>query len=116
MYWMRDDEQKRLCEAHGAGYVPCLPSSKVGIARNVREGLLPLNGLRINPVGDTNGWYIWAGPEMSQDPGFFVPLHVEHLKDWCPEAIRFLGLPPGWRFLVAGDQQEVWEDVELLSG
>ncbi|WP_429851321.1 immunity protein Imm33 domain-containing protein [Brevibacillus porteri] len=29
--------------------------------RNEREGVLPLNGLRIHPEHDTTGWYIWAG-------------------------------------------------------
>lgn len=72
---MRPD-QKAICERYSA---PCLESSddlKVGIAMNVRTGLLPINGLRHPPEGDTTGWYIWAGEELSQEPGFFVPLHV----------------------------------------
>lgn len=88
---------------------------KIGISRNVLDGLLPINGLRHPPAGDTTGWYIWAGKELSPDPDFFVPLHVEHLPDWCPEAVRFLGLPPGWRFLVAGEYEDAWEDPALLS-
>jgi hypothetical protein len=55
------------------------------------------------------------GGEPSDDPDFFVPLHVEHLAAWCPEAIRFLGLPAGWRFLVAGDYEDVWQDLSLLN-
>jgi hypothetical protein len=50
---------------------------------------------------DTSGWYIWAGEGgPSDDPDFFVPLHVEHLAEWCPHITKYLGLPPGWRFLV----------------
>jgi hypothetical protein len=79
----------------------CPSHLKVGIARNVREGLQPLNGLRINPSSDTTGWYFWAGQEKSDDPDFFLPLHVEHLKTWCPEVLPYLSLPPGWRFLIA---------------
>jgi hypothetical protein len=73
---------------------------KVGIALNVRDGLMPVNGLRHPPQADTVGWYIWAG-ELSSYPDFFKPLHVEHLPDWCPAVLRYLGLPPGWRFLIA---------------
>jgi hypothetical protein len=29
--------------------------------------------------------------------------------------VRFLGLPPGWRFLVAGDYEDVWEEQSLLD-
>ena len=39
---------------------------------------------------------------------------MEHLADWCPDALRFLGLPPGWRFLVAGAYADAWEDPQLL--
>jgi hypothetical protein len=70
--------------------------------------------LRHRPVGDTNGWYIWAGAELSQDPDFFIPLHVEHLEEWCPEVLPFLALPPGSRFLLADGYEDVWHDAELL--
>lgn len=108
-------EQEALCKRYG---VPCVPSPaglKVGIARNVRSGLLPINGLRHPQVGDTTGWYIWAGEGgPPTDPNFFVPLHVEHLAEWCPAVIRFLGLPPGWRFLLAKECEDVWNDPSLL--
>jgi hypothetical protein len=107
--------QRELCNRQGVDFVAAPPHLKVGIARNVREGILPINGLRHLPAGDTTGWYIWAGEELSNDPDFFVPLHVEHLADWCPVALRFLGLPPGWRFLVAGEYEDVWEDPTLLN-
>jgi hypothetical protein len=40
---------------------------------------------------------------------------VSHLGDWCPTAIPYLGLPPGWRFLIASDHEEVWFDESLLG-
>ncbi len=46
---------------------------------------------------------------------FFVPLHVEHLGEWCPEAVPYLALPPGWRFLLAPDYEDVWFDATLLE-
>lgn len=109
-------EQLDVCRRYGVEPLSSHPAMKVGIARNVREGVLPLNGLRHAPEGDTTGWYIWAGEgEPSDDPEFFLPLHVEHLQEWCPDMVRFLGLPPGWRFLVAGDYEDVWEDPSLVG-
>lgn len=89
-------------------------NTKVGIATNVRSNLRPINGLRHRPEGDTNGWYIWAGGEPGTADDFFEPLHVEHVAEWCPEAVPFLALPPGWRFLVVGTQVDVWQDPTLL--
>jgi hypothetical protein len=108
-------EQNLVCDRYGAGFVPAPGHLKVGISKNVREGILPINGLRHFPVGDTTGWYIWGGEEPGKEADFFLPLHVEHLRDWCPAALRFLGLPPGWRFLVSGTYEDVWEDQSLLD-
>lgn len=38
---------------------------KVGMADNVRDGLVPLNGLRHLPTEDTTRWHIWAGMPTS---------------------------------------------------
>lgn len=108
-------QQEEVCMRYGVARVPAPAHLKVGVARNVRDGTMPLNGLRHRPTDDTTGWYIWAGEEPSDDPDFFAPLHVEHLASWCPEALRFLGLPPGWRFLAADGYEDVWADPKLLE-
>ena len=109
-------EQEAVCQRYDVSGVPSLQHLKVGIARNVREGVQPVNGLRIHPAGTTTGWYIWAGTEpMSEDPDFFLPLHVNHLEKWCPAVLPYLALPPGWRFLVVDDYEDVWSDPELLK-
>jgi hypothetical protein len=110
-----EDEQRRVCFRIGAIFVPASSGKKLGIALNVRDGLTPLNGLRHVPEGDTTGWYIWAGDELATHPDFFRPLHVAHLDEWCPGIIKYLGLPPGWRFLVAPDHEDVWFDKDLLE-
>jgi hypothetical protein len=110
-----EDEQRAVCRKYGASYWPCARGSKVGVARNVLAGDLPLNGLRHPAERGTCGWYIWAGEELSESPDFFVPLHVEHLQESCPIVLRFLGLAPGWRFLVAEGYEDVWEDASLLN-
>jgi hypothetical protein len=52
---------------------------------------------------------------LSEEKDFFVPLHVEHLGEWCPQVLSYLGLPPGWRFLIAPDYEDIWEDRSLLE-
>jgi hypothetical protein len=107
--------QRRLCAQHGVPFVEAPEHLKVGISSNVRSGLRPIHGLRHPPQGDTTGWYLWAGDEPSTAADFFQPLHVSHLAEWCPLALKFLGLPPGWRFLVAEGHEDVWGDPSLLD-
>lgn len=110
-----DDEQRAICRRYAVAWLPAPFELKLGVALNVRDGLVPLNGLRHRPDGDTTGWYLWAGEELKPDSDFFVPLHVGHLATWCPAALRFLGLPPGYRFLVAPDYEDIWYDPKLLE-
>ena len=102
-----------LATKYGFTRCPASEAEKVGIAENVRSGQLPLNGVRCLPEKGTTGWYIWAGETMSDDPDFFVPLHVSHLAEWCPDVLAYLELPPGWRFLFAPDHEDVWFDPEV---
>jgi len=92
----RLSERERICRDYGVECAPLLPNRNVGIAKNLLDGLLPINGLRHPPSADPTGWYIWAGETLSPDDD--VPSRLAH-TEWCPEAVRFLGLPPGWRFL-----------------
>jgi hypothetical protein len=108
-----EKEQYKLCYVYSQECVPCEPESKLGFA--TKSHGLPINGLRHSPKADTNGWFIWRGEELSRDADFFAPLHTRHLVDYCPEALKFLGLPPGYRFLIAGDYEDVWFDESLLQ-
>ena len=53
--------------------------------------------------------------ELSTDPHFFMPLHAIHLNDRCREIVKYFGLGPGWRFLVAPGHEDVWFDASLLN-
>jgi hypothetical protein len=111
------DAQRAVCKRYGVTWVPAPQELKVGMASNVRTRLYPLNGLRHTPEVDTTGWYIWAGqgPIPVDDDHFFEPIHVLHLADVCPVVLPYLGLPPGWRFLLAEDYEDVWKDETLLD-
>jgi len=105
--------QLAVCQKYGVPFFPSPSNLKVGIAENVRKGLKPINGVRVAPTEETTGWFLWAGETMWKDDDFFLPMHVAHVIDWCPQAIKFLGLPPGSRFLVDGDFEDVWMDLSV---
>lgn len=110
---MNEQGQAAMCREHGREFVPCPPDSKLGVALQTL-GQTPIQGLRHPPVGATNGWYILAG-EYSSGADFFKPLHASHVIQRLPEVVRFLGLPPGSRFLLAGEHVDVWFDESLLN-
>ena len=88
--------------------------SRVRIARQT-IGSLPTYGLRHQIEGDANGWYIWYG-DWSDDSDFFQSLCVEHLSEHLPEILRYLSLPPGFRFLIDNEgYEDVWFDESLLT-
>lgn len=108
-------EQKRVCEKYGAEFVAAPENLKLGISLSVKEGATPIHGLRHPPVGDTTGWYIYGGQEASTAEDFYKPLHVSHVDEWSTLIRKYLGLAPGWRFLVADDHEDVWFDKALLD-
>jgi hypothetical protein len=108
------EAQKRICERVGAVPAPPAANQKLGVALDTLH-LALLNGLRHPAEGDTCGWYIRGGPALSQAPEFFQPLHVAHLSEHCPRALKYLALPPGWRFLDAPVQEDIWDDAALLA-
>jgi len=75
---------------------------------------MPVHGLRHPENGHTNGWFIWAG-EYSEADDFFMALHETHLEEVCPMILKYLALPPGWRFLCDGKYEDVWFDESLLQ-
>jgi len=46
---------------------------------------------------------------------FFSPLCIEHLYETHPELIGALGIAPGFRFLVARHDVDIWYDEALLD-
>ena len=108
------DQQREVCELNGTDFVEAPDDKLVGLSEAAIAGQLPLYGLRHPQEAGTTGWYIWAG-EYSDRPDFFKPLHVQHLSELCQRSIKFLGLPPGWRFSVGEDYEDVWFDQHLLT-
>ena len=110
------DMQKTICNRYGATYFPSSFNQLIGIAKKSFDGLImPINGLR-HPVEieHSSSWFIWARDYKEEDD-FFEPIHIYHLLELCPKVIRYLGLPPGWRFLFDNVYEDVWFDETLLK-
>jgi hypothetical protein len=68
--------QMAVCERFALTPEVPSPSSRVGVARNLRESQTwPLNGLRHPPEKGTSGWYLWRGEELRPTADFFQALH-----------------------------------------
>ena len=107
-------KQKDICKKYGARFQPCDLSLKIGISENVKSGAYPIHGVRVKEEAGTSGWYIWTG-QWSDDPDFFLPLHGYHVQNWSELVLPYLGLAEGWRFLIAPDHEDVWEDPKILE-
>ena len=106
--------QRSLCSRSTAEFVSTAPNDKIGFARST-VGRQPINGLRHPTTPGTSGWYIWCGESFSESPDFFDPQHARHFYEDMPDASHFLGLAPGYRFLLAGAYLDVWYDQKLLD-
>jgi hypothetical protein len=45
----------------------------------------------------------------------FESLHIVHLVERGCDVAKYFGLAPAWRFLMAGDYEDVWFDPKLLE-
>lgn len=107
--------QEDVCRKYDAAFAKPELDGIVGVAENINTGLRPLNGLRHSRAGDTTGWYLWAG-DYSPKADFFKPMHMRHVIEAYPALAPYLGLPPGWRFLIDPEQnyEDVWRDDNLI--
>lgn len=105
--------QAAVCARFGVALDVPAAGDKVGIALGSLRSR-PLHALRHSPGNGTCGWYVWAG-DISEAPDFFSPLHVSHLHEHVPELLPYLGLPPGWRVLLAPGHEDVWYE-EAVRG
>jgi hypothetical protein len=106
--------QAALCSRIGAAVDIVGGEDKLGVSRAVLQDIWPVKGVRHPAEGDTCGWYIWAG-EYSEDPDFFMPFHARHVFEARPEVVQYLGLAPGWGFVIAPGYEDVWWDEKLLE-
>lgn len=101
--------QRKLCDRYLAEFTPIDWALRVAIADDFFTDTLPKNGIRIAVEGNMTGWYLFAGEAMSEANHYYKPYCADHLPDLLPAVIPYLGLPVGWRFLLAPNYEDVWE-------
>lgn len=106
--------QIAICEKFGVSPQTFMRHERIGLAIATMS-FFPINGLRIPALSGSTGWYIFGGVEQSDDPDFYSPLCITHLKTYCEIAIPYLCLPSGWRFQIDADgYEDVWYDESLV--
>jgi hypothetical protein len=106
------EEQKLVCEQYGSAYRAVNDQDVVAIAvKSLTEETIV--GIRNLPDSDGIAWFIYGG-ELDDSDEFFQTMTVKELEEVFPEALPFLALETGYRFLIDHDEYEdVWREGEL---
>lgn len=110
------DEQKEVCRKLFLEEDIVDLESLIAIGRNF-DFKKQVNGLRHPRTESLCGWYIWSGEDFNPEEfDFFKPSHVYHLLGEASFIIKYLGIPPGNRFLIDyKGYEDIWEDKSLLN-
>ena len=106
--------QRAVYQRFSAKFMPCFEGLNCGVSQSVGTQTYPVNGLRHAAADGTTGWFIYSGECYSTAPDFFDPLCTTDLMVREPLLVPYLGLAPGWRFLITPDYEDVWFDPTLL--
>lgn len=106
------EEQKLVCEQYGSAYRAVNDQDVIAIAvKSLTEESIV--GIRNLPDSDGIAWFIYGG-ELDDADDFFQTMSVKELEEVFPEALPFLALDTGYRFLIDHDEYEdVWREGEL---
>lgn len=105
------EEQKLVCEQYGSAYRAVNDQDVIAIAvQSLTEESIV--GIRNLPDSDGIAWFIYGG-ELDDADDFFQTITVKELEEVFPEALPFLALDTGYRFLIDHDEYEdVWREGE----
>jgi len=110
IYMLQDfiEEQKLVCEEFDSKYMQVHETDLVAIAKQTL-GKEPIVGLRKKPDAENVSWFIYGG-ELEEGDDFFDVISVKELEDVFPDAIPYLALEEGFRFMIDADEYEdVWK-------
>lgn len=104
------EEQKLLCEEFDSAYIKVNADDEVAIAiQTLNQD--PIVGIRKKPeVGSKVAWYIYGGELSADDENLFEIVTVTQLLDIFPDALPYLALEEGFRFMIdQDDYEDVWK-------
>jgi hypothetical protein len=107
------EEQKLVCEQYGSAYRAVSDNDVVAIAVQSLEQETIVGIRKLPDPNDGIAWFIYGG-ELDDHDDFFQTMTVKELTEVFPEALPFLALETGYRFLIDHDEYEdVWREGEL---
>ena len=102
-------EQKLLCEEVGSAYVEVQGDDVIAVAVHTLNKE-PIVGLRKLPDENNVSWFIYGG-ELDGAEDFFELISVQELAKEFPEALPYLALDTGYRFMIdSDDYEDVWKE------
>src|SRR3989344_3562444 len=103
--------QQEICKKYNTDFMPPDSEDIIGMSDNTNGRNMPINGMRHHAKDDSSGWYVYSGNEQSRADDFFKPHHIKHIYGRCPQIIKYLALPPGYRFQIDDKgYKHVWFD------
>ena len=103
------EEQKLVCEEFGSAYRPVKETDVVAVALHTLNKE-PIVGLRKLPDENSVSWFIYGG-ELGDGEEFFEIITVKVLEKEFPDALPYLALDTGYRFMIdADDYEDVWKE------
>lgn len=103
------EEQKLLCEEFDSAYIKVNDDDLIAIAVHTLNKE-PIVGIRKKTPDDENvEWFIYGG-ELEEGNDFFEIITVKKLEEIFPDAIPYLALERGFRFMIdQDDYEDVWK-------
>ncbi len=109
-------QQMKICEKYNVPWVGTPLDQMIAVSKDLISGKLPINGLRHLPEGKSVGWFVWAGGEINNDTSLWDNIHIQHLIEMYPDLLKYLGLPPGYRFQIDDKgYEDVWFDQKIID-
>ena len=103
------EEQQLVCEEFGSAYRAVKETDTVAIALHTLNKE-PVVGLRNVPDDNNVSWFIYGG-ELDASEEFFELISVKELMKEFPEALPYLALDTGYRFMIdSDDYEDVWKE------
>lgn len=104
-------DQQLECKAHQVA--PLFPNfgQYLMISDGVYEGL-PVNGVRYMSPSHMTGWWLTTD-EYNDDVKSLKNVHFFHVAFTRPDILKYLALPPGFRFYISQGESGAWFDEQV---
>ena len=109
------EEQKLVCEEFDSAYIKVNEDDVVAVAKQTLDKELIVEKKKKPETDENVCWFIYGG-ELEEGEDFFETMTVKALEEILPEAIPYLALETGFRFMIdRDDYEDVWKAEPDLS-